>query len=100
MTDNISKHRVVRDYYREAQQAASLPMTCPYCKRPGRFAASTYEIAKRIPAVMAEGIARCHSCQTSMGRSSDAALQLRMWYCGYCEVCMCHSCQKTSTRSR
>ncbi|AYU79640.1 hypothetical protein conserved [Leishmania donovani] len=100
MTDHLSKHHVWRDYYREAKQATSAPMKCPYCKRQGRFAANTYEIAKRIPSVMSEGMALCHFCETPIGRQADVVLQLRSWYCGYCELCVCPACQKKQRQRR
>ncbi|KAG5476346.1 hypothetical protein LSCM1_04048 [Leishmania martiniquensis] len=73
-------------------------MKCPHCKRQGRFASNTYEIARRIPSVMAQGMALCHLCEAPLGRHADEALQLRSWYCGYCEVCVCASCQRKQRR--
>lgn len=92
--DRLGSHQVMRDYYKEAQQTASVPMKCPYCKRQGRFAANLYEVAKRIPTVMAEGMALCHVCHKPLIRQADAILQVRPWYCGYCEICLCAECQK------
>lgn len=95
MADLLSQHKVERDYYKEAKQAAMVPMDCPYCKRRGRFAANAYEVAKRIPTVMAEGVAYCHICRDLLIHRADLAAQKRPWYCGYCEICICPSCQST-----
>jgi hypothetical protein len=95
MTDYIGQHQVTRDYYKEAKLAAAVPMDCPYCKRRGYFAANAYELAKRIPTVMTEGIAFCHICKDIVMRREQVTSQQRAWYCGYCEICICPTCQKT-----
>ncbi|KPI85913.1 hypothetical protein ABL78_5045 [Leptomonas seymouri] len=94
MSDYLSQHQVQRDYYKESKRASIVPMDCPYCKRRGRFAANAYELAKRIPTIMAEGIALCHVCREIVMRKTDVTSQARAWYCGYCEVCICPTCQK------
>lgn len=71
-------------------------MNCPYCKQRGRFASNAYELAKRIPSIMIEGIALCQVCKSPVVQQADLAAQLRAWYCESCEVCICPRCQKST----
>ncbi|KPA86749.1 hypothetical protein ABB37_00827 [Leptomonas pyrrhocoris] len=99
MGDFLSQHQVQRDYYRESRQGAVVAMDCPYCKRRGRFAANAYELAKRIPTIMTQGIALCHGCQDVVLSTAELVTQKRAWYCEYCEICLCPTCQKARRKS-
>lgn len=75
--------------------AAAVPMDCPLCHRRGRFASNAYELAKRFPNVMAEGVVFCHICHKIVVQKTSGLVHARAWYCSYCEICICPECQPT-----
>lgn len=93
--DNFRGGRAVKDYYKESLTAKARPRNCPHCGRMGHFATNWYEVGKRLPLVMAEGVTLCDNCKGSAQRADDVLHGMRIWYCSGCAICLCGTCQRT-----
>ncbi|ESS69954.1 hypothetical protein TCDM_14494 [Trypanosoma cruzi Dm28c] len=92
--DHIFKSGVSHNYYGEALYAQQKPIPCPQCKRVGRLAGHLNEIYRRIPRTQWEALVLCHRCGENVLRHEDVATHRRVWYCSYCEICLCTKCQR------
>eukprot|EP00796_Vickermania_ingenoplastis_P009176 gene9176-6454_t len=70
--ETMSEPPIQKDYYKEALRGPQVPIPCPLCRRKGRLAAHLREIGRRIPDVLAQGMAICHLCGETVLRYSEA----------------------------
>lgn len=85
---------VQKDYYKEALRGPQKPIPCPLCQKKGRLAAHLREIGRRIPEILATGMAVCHLCGETVLRYNEAMVYgLKIWYCEDCQICVCPRCQ-------
>lgn len=85
---------VSKEYYRPSPLLSRPPMLCPLCKRRGRFAVNGYEVGKRIPSVLQQGVGLCYRCKEAIVRFQAIGDELRPWFCEHCEIMLCRKCQK------
>ncbi|EPY31447.1 hypothetical protein STCU_03451 [Strigomonas culicis] len=87
----LGTNKEVRDYWKESRKAAAKPMLCPVCRKRGHFVSGVYEIARRIPMVMASGVCLCVKCKKDVAFQYDGFHKI--WMCDFCETVICSQCQ-------
>ncbi|CCW70210.1 unnamed protein product [Phytomonas sp. Hart1] len=92
-SDFLKNKIPIKDYYTEALRKRK-PVHCPICRHRGRLTKNLYEIGRRIPSVLTEGMAFCHICKEYIINQESRTLGDIFWYCELCEVCLCGRCQR------